>query len=66
MRDTWQSDGMNHWYDCWREHHACAIRRIERLQARLDRMGGDNLPPTPIGEIAARTIREIKQRHGRA
>lgn len=33
MNETLQT----HWSDCWREpgHHACAIRRIEQLEAQL-------------------------------
>jgi hypothetical protein len=27
--------GTTHWDGCWREHHACAVARVERLEKEL-------------------------------
>ncbi len=31
---TWA--GLDHWWDCWREHHECALQELQERRREVD------------------------------
>lgn len=29
-------NGQTHWDDCWKEHHACAVEKVERFRKAVN------------------------------
>lgn len=49
-----------HWTDCWRDHHECAVVKVERLRSDLAAARDDAERSAAAFDATTRTIRQDK------